>query len=221
MERSWTSEITRERLAALQVELEWALQRQNARFSDRMPTSRMSVERRRAIALIVFSVLALVLAYAAWTDPRVRHTMWFATGVVAAAAGFVMALFLPRLRAWSKRTAGSMLTRRAAGILAPVLRRAPYTIEYKLAGDELAADVPALKLHRTLPLAHPKLVLATPGLVIAFRDTHALNPLRVIYAADGDRAALLAAFAACGVACEEVSGPADGYTPPVPEARLT
>ena len=219
METTWTFEVTRDQVARLELELEWALQRQNARFSNAMPTQRMSVNARRVL-VIGLSLAIGFLSFFGMRDRDGHLGTWATVGIVFAAFTTVMGVFLPQVRRWSKRTAGAMLTRRARRILRPVLRRAPYAIEYKLGADELVADIPALRMHRVLALGEPKRVLATPNLVVAFRRQHSQNPMRIIYVSD-QRDALLAAFRERLVVCELINGPVDGYVAPVPEARLT
>ncbi len=215
MANAWQFEVTADKLARLQLELEWALQRQNQRFSSAMPAQRMSLGARRLLVLGI----ALVLGATSLTmrGPNGHLDAWGTFGIVLAGFAAVMALSLPRVRAWSKRTAGTMLARRARRLMRPAFRNAPYTIVYQLGSDELTAD--AAGTVRVLPLARSKRVIATPGLLVAFRRTRSLVPMWVLYIGE-QRDAEIAALRERLVACETVTGPVDGYAPAVPEARV-
>src|SRR5262245_25097194 len=121
--------MSREVLPRLQQSLEWALQRQNQRIVQAMPTERRSMaERQRVVTwLAVAGLVILALLYV--LDPLAfrRAPRMFVIGLLFLGA-LVAARFLPRIRAWSRRTAGSMLAAQAARTFRSVQKQVPYTI---------------------------------------------------------------------------------------------
>ena len=219
----WQFEMTRDAVGPLQQDYEWALQRQNQRFVAALP-----MEKRwpggdglvvAVIAILGLSLLGLVYLL----DPTVvrRHPGWFLAGVLVFGVGLVAARYVRAIRGWSRRKAGAMLGRHAARTFGAVDRRAPYTIEYELAGDELAVRAPKLRVDRALPLRRARLVLHGRNVLFAYRRRHSVRPFRFLYVpSDAEHAALRAAFERCGATLEPVTGPVDGYTAPIPEARV-
>jgi len=218
----WRFEMSREVLPRLQQSLEWALQRQNQRIVQALPTERRPLaERQRLVTrLAVAGLLIMVLLYLLDPAGFLRSPGMFVIAFLFV-GGLVAARFLPQIRAWSRRTAGSMLTAQAARTFRSVEKQAPYTIEYRLSGDHLEARVEKLKLVRQLDLRAAARVLYTPDALFAFRRDRAAAPFRFVYTpGDDERSALLAAFARCGVTAEPIEGDVDGYVAPIATARV-
>ena len=224
--RQWTTEVTRDRLAAVQQELEWALQRQNQHFAQLMPGSGFkrpeNLRRLRRILLVLVAALAVVLAALVAVDPSAprRYTPVFVLAGVASALALVMAAVLPRVNAWSRRVAGEMLARRAGRILRPLAAKVPVTIAYTLDDTGVSATCAPLGIDHRLSLTRPALVLHGAHGMFVFRRGMSLIPERTFHASDDDRTALLEAFGRAGVRCEEITRPVDGYADAIPRAEV-
>jgi hypothetical protein len=228
-ELRWTFEMTAAIVPRLQERLEWALQRQNQRIVRALPTERLPIERRQRLVMIIAGAALTLVLLLLLVDPasRRRPAPLIALAIGFAAAGLA-ARALPRLRRWSRRYTGAMLGRQAERTFRAVAARAPYTIEYRLAGDRLGAvgtrafhDLSgAVGVDRALELGAIALVLHAPGVLFAFRRRHAARPHRVIYVS-GEREAdaVLAAFTAAGAEVEALTSAVEGYVAPIPEAR--
>jgi hypothetical protein len=220
-ELRWRYEVTRPSLPPIEQALEWALQRQNRRIVQALPTDRISVERRARVATMI-SVLGLVAIGALYLlDPRAarRQPAFFVLATLVFVGGLVAARSLPRIRAWSRRVAGRMIARQAARAIAGVAKRAPYTIDYHLAGDVLDAHVVSPPLDRRLALRGVGQVLYAEHVLFVFTRKHAARPSRLLFVpGEPERAALLAAFARCDVPAEELTGAVEGYAPPIAPA---
>lgn len=201
-------------LPRLREQLGWAAQRQNHRFAHATPAGRLSTESRQKLILILAPVglLAAGALYGLAPDDVRQHATAFGGLIAFFAVAFVAGLFLPRVRGWSRRTAGGMIARRVARILRPIESKGHITIDYQLAGDRLTTNVPELRVQRELSLRTAGLALATPELVVLFRRKHSLNPLRTLHLPDpAERQIFLDTLSRLGVPIEEVAGPVAGY----------
>ena len=214
----WQYEMTREAVPGLQQRYEWALQRQNARFEARLPMRR----RQRIVGLLAGTALLLILVVYL-LDPRgaARHPLLFVGAPMVFSAFLIAALFMPRIHAWSRRSAGGMLERAAERVYRRIAARAPYTIDYELDAETLHARVVALRIDRRFELRRARLVLHAPGVVFLFRSRGAFNPHAFAYTpSDAEHTAVLAAVAQHGAEVEALTGPVEGYRAPIPEARV-
>ena len=202
----WTHEITREAVPALQQQLEWALQRQNRRFSDQFEQRRRIPPALRRRLLVVLGALVIVLVVVlARLDPWIasRHVGFFTFAAGAGLLAIVVGLALPGIQARSRRFAGRMIAERAALMTQPLAAKAPFAIEYELT-DELLR-------HRA--------VLSTPDAVFVFAHDRSLRLQHTFYgAAERDR--VVAAFVAAGASHEHLDRPVDGYVALIPEAVI-
>ncbi len=202
----WTHEITPEAVPALQQQLEWALQRQNRRFSDQFEQRRRIplALRRRLLVVLGVLVVALVVALAR-LDPWIarRHVGFFAFAAGAGVLAIVVGFALPGIQARSRRFAGRMIARRAEMMMRPLAAKAPFPIAYELTDELLRA----------------RAVLSTPDAVFVFAHDRSLRLQQAIYgAAERDR--VVAAFVAAGASHEHLDRPVDGYVAPIPEAVI-
>jgi hypothetical protein len=217
----WRVEVTRDQLPHLVQRLEWTLQHQNRRFSDRMPTQKLSPGARRALVLVL-SLLCIALVALLWAlDPRgfARDRGWWLAALAFFTLTFVASFFLGSLRAWSKRFAGRMMAFRAARLMRPFERRLPAVLDYELHTDRVTVHCDVVPGVKPLSLSQG-LVVAADDLLVVFRRRGSLTPIRKLHVLGAEeRRALLAAFAQHGTECVEVTGPAEGYVDPLPPAR--
>ncbi|MGE5183994.1 MAG: hypothetical protein ACM31C_18110 [Acidobacteriota bacterium] len=218
---AWTFDFTRERVPGLQVQLEWALQHQNQRFVQSFVAGTWGVRRVLVTVLCAFGALldlaVLVIDPAVW---RSRWLFFAAFLMLFAMLPIVIARQRPRPdRRRSQRRVGARLARTAERIYRRPRARAPYTIAYTFDGAGIRARVESLGLDRAFELRRPRLVIATPELLLAFRRSWSVTPFRFVYVTPEARGALLAACSKLGVPTVELAGPVEGYVAPLPDAR--
>jgi hypothetical protein len=214
---TWTLEITRERVAALQMQLEWALQYQDQRYYQFARSPRGM----RWIMLVALAIAAVVLAIMyAFGD----HGFGYAVGI-GAVVGAMIGTSVRKLRGSARREstvrrAGSRLARHAARVFAKALSNAPYTIEYELCDGRIRGRVPAQGIDRVTSLAMPRRVVATPDALFLFRRTWSFYPRRFVYPSADVRRELVAELERAGAQVISLDGPVDGYIAPVPVVRV-
>ena len=215
----WNVEVGPDDLAALEQRLEWALQHQNHALAHKIPTARIPVEVRRIIG-VALSMIGIGLVLAVQLLDPFAPRFYTTGGIILFSITLVLALALPKTRAWSRRRAGQSIARRAAAQLRPMARSLPASFEYTLYGDHLdvrSREVPGLR-----PIAlGPQFLIATDRAVFVFGGPTSLLLRRTIHVA-GEREcrAVLEAFAAYGGTYAELHGPVEGYADRVPPARV-
>lgn len=165
------------------------------------------------VALVV-GCAALLWLYG--DDPTYFERHWLLSGFCAAffALAALAIVFMPRYRAWSKRTAGRMLRRRARRTFAPIAATLPLTIRYQLSGATLETTVDGRSRDRKLDLTTVAFSIATPDMLVLFRRRLSVSPLELIHLPGGaERRAVLEATARAGLSSADVDGPVDGYAP--------
>lgn len=218
---AWTFDFTRERVPALQVQLEWALQHQNRRFARAFVDGTWNVRRVLVTALSALGALLIGVAYV--LDPagwRANATLFLALLALFVLLPIAVRLRKPRTdQPRSHRRVGAALARDAGRIYRKPLARAPYTIAYTCDGSRVRARVESLGIDRAFELRAPRLVIATPDAILAFRRAWSFTPFRFVYVTPDARAALVADFTRAGVPVVELAGPVEGYVAPLPDAR--
>jgi hypothetical protein len=238
-EHTWRFELTGDRVPELQVKLEWALQRQNRQFSDavdRLVTTHPVAESAHRVVPWILRVLGglglVLLALIVALDPHgARREAWWLVPagilfvLVIAIAPYVVQIrerIRERVRGLgpSRRFTGAMLARRAEAIYRKVAAKTPYTIDYHLTADALEARAPALGIVRRFELRLARRVLDGGDVLFVFRRHASVAVYRYIYlASPADHDAVVAALTRAGATIAALTGPVEGYSAPVPEAR--
>jgi hypothetical protein len=216
---TWTVEMTRERIAALQMQLEWALQYQDQRYYAfaRSP---------RGMRWILLVTLAMGLAGLAFAYTRADDHGYGYAVAIGAVLGAMINVVIRRFRASARREstvrrAGVRLARHAARIYAKPLSRAPYTIDYELRDATIHARITATGVDRATPLAMARRVLATPDALYLFRRRWSFFPRGFVYSGDtGARGELISELERMGTEVIPLDGAVDGYLAPVPIVRV-
>lgn len=214
----WRVELTSDQLPELVQRLEWALQHQNQRFATRMPAARMPDSTRRALGIALSLVGLLLLLVLALMSPGVSPALLGSAAAVFALF-LVLALALPRVRASSRRFAGRSIARRAARNVRPIARALPAAFDYELHDDHLAVTSPNVGGLRPIAFGRQLVIATDLALFVFARPLSQLLSRTIHVRGDAERAAVLAAFARHGSTHVEVTGPADGYSDPLPPAR--
>lgn len=239
-DHTWQYELTRDRVPELQHKLEWALQHQNRRFVDAVDrianTHPVAESMHRAVPLIFrllggLGLVLLTLVVALDPHGARRDAAWMVPAGILFVFVIAIAPHVARIRAGirerirglapGRRFTGHMLARRSEAIYRKVAAKAPYTIDYRLTADALEACAPALGIVRRLELARARRVLDGGTVLFVFRRDASVAAYRYIYlASPADHDAVVAALTRAGATVEALTGPVDGYTAPVPEARV-
>ncbi|HEY1814305.1 MAG TPA: hypothetical protein VGG74_18265 [Kofleriaceae bacterium] len=214
---TWTVEMTRERIAALQMQLEWALQYQDQRYYAfaRSP---------RGMRWILLVTLAMGLAGLAFA--YMRESYYGYAVAIGAVLGAMISVAIRKIRGSARREstvrrAGVRLARHAARIYAKPLSQTPYTIDYELRGATIRARITATGVDRATPLAMPRRVVATPDALYLFRHRWSLFPRGLAYSSDaGVRGEIITELERAGADVIQLDGPVDGYLAPLPVVRV-
>jgi hypothetical protein len=214
---TWTLEITRERVAALQMQLEWALQYQDQRYY----VFARSPRGMRWILLVALAIAGVVLAIMYVLG---NQGYGYAVGI-GAVIGAMIGISVRKLRGSARREstvrrAGTRLARHAARVFANALSNTPYTIAYELHDGMIRGRVPAQGIDRVTPLAMPRRVVATPDALFLFRRTWSFYPRRFVYPSADVRRELVAELERAGAEVIALDGPVEGYVAPVPSVRV-
>ena len=147
--------MTRERAVAALAALEGALWIQNERiyqqWRDRMPWR----PRLRVVALVL-SLVGLLLAVVGAAFATQLRLLYFGTAALFVIF-FVVFWHVERLAAGIRVGTRQLIARQARRALAPVIRRAPYTIDYTVEGDELGVEASAVGVAARVPLSRVQL----------------------------------------------------------------
>jgi hypothetical protein len=220
-ERAWRVELTADDVPELQVRLEWALQHQNLRLTDRLDGMfPPDVLRKLLLGLSILGLSILVLYVGFNRSVAQREPLFVFGGGAVFVVALVVGIVLPRVMAVRRRFAGRALARTADRAFRKVRQRVPYAIEYRLGGGVLVAQVGAKVVRRT-ELSRAGLVLDAGRVLFVFRFRGSVAPFRYVYVdTDEDRVAAVTAFLSAGAKHVVLAGPIEGFTAPVPEARV-
>jgi hypothetical protein len=205
-ELEWSFELSTDTLRIVRRELEWALQHQRDRVVRRLPQNKLALRTRQRAG---FAAALFLLAFGSWqwaTQPG-QPTTLVAASLVFSVIGLVAVPFLPRYFAWTWRTIGRRLARRAEQLVRPIEDAAPATIHYQLRDARLEMRIgecaPA-----SLALRDARLIITTPNATFAFRHAVAPEPIAIVC---GDSGKLVEALANAGATLDRVEGPVARY----------
>ena len=175
----YTFEMTPERARAAASELEAILWLQNERLYQRL-RARMPWRRHLRIVGMLLATLGLLLAgFGAIFSTRLRIEFM----VAAALFVFFFLVFQQgeRLSRALRRGTRKLVANRARRAMSPVLRHAPYTIEYTLDGERLTVQVEMPPIRGEVEWRQARLAILGSTVVCVFAAPLRQRPLRVVY----------------------------------------